>query len=127
MFGSRNGSFEGSVVGGCVEPPGTLPAGGVGLGAAPGVVVCGMVDGGALGLVCCVPGGAGGFVVGFVTPGITGCPGGREGSFGAGVGRGVEVGTCAQAALTPANTTDARTTGLINFVDIELNIERRAP
>jgi hypothetical protein len=86
-----------------------------------------MVDGGAVGLVCCVPGGAEGFVAGVVTPGITGCPGGRDGSFGTGVGRGVCVGACAFEALTPANTKDARTTGLINLVDIELNIERRAP
>ena len=86
-----------------------------------------MVDGGALGLVCCVPGGAAGFVAGVVVPGSTGCPGGRAGSLGAGVGIGVDCGTCAQAAFTPANMTDARTTGLINLVDIELNIERRAP
>jgi len=62
-----------------------------------------------------------------VTPGITGCPGGRDGSLGAGVGRGVWVGVCAHAAFTPANMTDARTTDLINLVDIEFNIERRAP
>lgn len=86
-----------------------------------------MLDGGAVGLCCCVPGAAAGFVAGVVTPGITGCPGGLEGSLGAGVGRGVCCGVCAQVGFTPANTTDARTTGLINFVDIELNIERRAP
>jgi len=121
MFGSRKGSVDE----GWVEPPGTLPAGGVGIGVAAGVT--GTVDGGAVGLCCCVPGGAAGFVDGVVVPGITGCPGGLDGSLGAGVGRGVVCGTCAHAAFTPANTTDARTTGLINLVDIELNIERRAP
>ena len=128
MFGSRNGSFEGEgSPDGWVEPPGTLPACGVGDGAAVGVCGRPAVPGGAAGLTCCVPGGAAGFCVGDVTPGIGSCPGGLEGSLGAGVGRGVCCGVCAHAAFTPANITDARSTGLINLVDIELNIERRAP
>lgn len=62
MFGSRKGSVD---VDGCVEPPGTLPAGGVGAG-----VCAGIVAGGAVGFVGCVPGGAAGFCVGVVVPGI---------------------------------------------------------
>src|SRR6476661_2898682 len=100
MFGSRNGSF---VVEGSVEPPGRAPACGVGDGTAVGV--WGRTT---------VPGGV-------VVPGIGSCPGGRVGSPGAGVGRGVDCGVCASAALAPANTMDARTSGLIKLVDIKLN------
>src|SRR6185369_16400952 len=124
MFGSRKGSF---VVERSVEPPGTLPACGVGDGTTIGVCGRTIVPGGAVGLVCCVPGGAAGFCTGDGTPGIGSCPGGRDGSPGAGVGRGVDVGTCASAAFAPATRIDARTTGLINLVDINLNIRRRAP
>jgi hypothetical protein len=46
ITGSRNGSF---VPLGVVDPPGTLPAGGVGNGVACGVVV---LPGGAVGLCC---------------------------------------------------------------------------
>jgi len=115
MFGSRKGSplVDGSVEG-VVDPPGTLPAGGVGDGTAVGVCGRTIVPGGWDGLVCCVPGGADGFCVGVVVPGIGSCPGGLVGSPGAGVGRGVCCGVCAHAAFTPANTRDARTTGLIN-------------
>ncbi len=109
---------------GTVDPPGTLPAGGVGKGVACGVTGA---PGTALGLVCCVPGGAVGFWDGVVVPGMFGCPGGLVGSLGAGVGRGVDVGTCARAAFAPAKTKHARTTGLTNLCDIKLNIRRRAP
>src|SRR5215213_2605167 len=121
ITGSRKGSF---VPLGAVDPPGTLPAGGVGDGVCAGRVV---TPGGRVGLVCCVPGGAVGFWVGVVVPGIGSCPGGRVGSPGAGVGRGVCCGVCASAAFAPAKTIDARTTGLTNLVDIKLNIRRRAP
>src|SRR5215813_7813153 len=124
MFGSRKGSFE---VEGSVEPPGTLPAGGVGDGTTVGVWGRTIVPGGAVGLVCCVPGGAEGFCAGVVVPGIGSCPGGLVGSPGAGVGRGVDCGVCAHAACTPANTSVARTTDLINCVNIKLDIEQRAP
>jgi hypothetical protein len=93
---------------GSVDPPGTVPAGGVANGVACGVTV---LPGGAVGLVCCVPGGALGFCAGVVVPGIGSVPGGLVGSFGAGVGRGVEVGTWATAALAPTTTIHARTAG----------------
>src|SRR6185369_5407199 len=124
MFGSRKGSF---VVERSVEPPGTLPACGVGDGTTIGVCGRTIVPGGCVGLVCCVPGGAAGFCTGEGTPGIGSCPGGLVGSPGAGVGCGVCCGVCAHALFTPANTTDASTTGVINLVTIELDIEPRAP
>src|SRR5262245_38574622 len=102
MTGSRIGSFAPL---GTVDPPGTLPAGGVANGVACGVTP---PPGGAVGLVCCVPGGAVGFCAGVVVPGIVGCPGGLVGSLGAGVGRGVDCGVCARAAFAPANTMHAR-------------------
>src|ERR1700752_624513 len=115
ITGSPNGS---------PDPPGTLPAGGVGNGVACGVT---LLPGGAVGLVCCVPGGAVGFCVGDVVPGIGSVPGGLVGSPGAVVGRGVERGTCASAAFTPANMVHARTAGLSKLRHIRLNIRRRAP
>ena len=86
-----------------------------------------VLPGGVVGLVCWVPGGALGFCAGVVVPGIGSVPGGRVGSPGAGVGRGVERGTCATAAFVPANTMHARTAGLSKLRDIKLNIRRRAP
>src|ERR1043165_5758025 len=122
ITGSRNGSD------GTLEPPGTVPAGGVANGVACGVAI---PPGGAVGLVCCVPGGADGFCAGVVVPGIGSVPGGLVGSLGAGVGRGVERGTCATAAFTPANTMHARTAwrtkSRAKLRDIRLNIRRRAP
>src|ERR1041385_4415691 len=115
MFGSRIGSVDGSVDG-CVDPPGTLPAAGVGDGLTAGVCGRTTVPGGWVGFVCCVPGGADGFCAGVVVPGIGSCPGGRVVRPSGDIGRGVDVGTCASAAPVPANTTDARTTGLINLV-----------
>src|SRR6185369_5796560 len=109
---------------GSVDPPGTVPAGCVGNGVACGVTV---LPGGVVGLVCCVPGGALGFCAGVVVPGIGSVPGGLDGSPGAGVGRGVERGTCATAVFIPANTMHARTAGLNKLRDIRLNIRRRAP
>src|SRR5215216_5023725 len=106
MFGSRKGSFVPlGVPLGWVEPPGTVPAGCVGGGVAVGVAGT-VVPGGRVGLICCVPGGAAGFCDGVVVPGIGSCPGGRVGSPGAGVGRGVggvDCGVCASAAFVPAN------------------------
>src|SRR5215510_16062946 len=122
MLGSRNGSFAPL---GTVDPPGTLPVGGVANGVACGVTT---PPGGAVGLVGCVAGGAVGFVVcGAGTPGIDGCPGGLVGSLGAGVGRGVDCGVCARAAFAPAKTMHARTAGLTRLRNITLNIRRRAP
>jgi len=69
MFGSRNGSVEGEGEG-SVEPPGTLPAGGVGAGVAVGVWGRTTVPGGWVEGSCCVPGGADGFCAGVVVPGI---------------------------------------------------------
>jgi len=120
MFGSRIGS---PVPLGAVDPPGTLPAGGVGNGVACGVTT---LPGTAVGLVCCVPGGAVG-LIGCPVPGIGSVPGGLVGSPGAGVGRGVACGVCATAALAPANRMHARIAGLTKLRDIKLNIRRRAP
>ena len=53
--------------------------------------------------------------------------GGLVGSPGAGVGRGVDCGTCASAALVPLNKTHARTAGLTKVRDMKLDIEQRAP
>src|SRR2546423_13759169 len=125
MIGSRKGS---------VDPPGTGPgtAPGTAPGAAPGNgvgdgVCAGIVPGGAVGFVGCVPGGAAGFCVGVVVPGIGSCPGGLVGLPGTGVGRGVDCGVCASAALLPANTMHDSTTDLTKVRDIKLNIRRRAP
>jgi len=122
MFGSRNGS---PVPLGILDPPGTLPAGGVGNGVAWGVTT---LPGTAVGLVCCVPvpGGAVG-LVGCPVPGIGSVPGGLVGSPGAGVGRGVDCGVCAGEAFAPAKTMHARMADLIKLRDIKLNIRRRAP
>src|SRR6185369_7177444 len=109
MTGSRTGS---------VDPPGTVPAGGVANG-----VACGVASrpGTAVGLVCCVPGAAvGGFCAGFGCPGMIGTPGGAVGSPGAGVGRGVDRGTCASAAFSPPNKINARTAGVTKLRDTNL-------
>ena len=84
-----------------------------------------MVPGGTPGLVCGTPGGALGFVG--CVPGIGSCPGGLVGSPGGGLGRGVDCGVCASAALVPAKTMHDRTADLTKVRDIKLNIERRAP
>src|SRR5687768_851662 len=113
ITGSRKGSCGAVGTGSPVE--------GVGAG------VCAGIDpGGAAGFVCGAPGGAAGFGVG-VVPGIGCCPGGLLGSPAGGVGRGVDCGTCASAALVPLNRMHARTAGLSKVRDIELNIRRRAP
>jgi len=62
-----------------------------------------------------------------VVPGISGCPGGLVGSLGAGVGRGVDCGVCANAAFAPVNTMHAKIIGLTRLRDIKFNIRRRAP
>ena len=72
-----------------------------------------------------MPGGACGLVG--VVPGMGSCPGGRVGSPGAGLGLGVDVGTCENAALVPANKTLDRITALTKVRDIRVNIRRKAP
>jgi len=66
-------------------------------------------------------------VVGVVVPGMGSCPGGAVGLPGAGVGRGVDCGVCANAALVPADTMHDSTNDFSKVRDIELNIRRRAP
>jgi hypothetical protein len=83
--------------------------------------------GGVLGSVCGAPGGACGFWVGDVVPGMGSCPGGLVGSPGAGDGLGVACGVCAVAAPVPANTMHASTAGLIRVRDMKLSIRQRAP
>src|SRR5687768_3956687 len=100
-------------MGSCVSPPGTVPAGCCGTGVAPGT---GVVPGAVVGLVRTGPGGAVG-VCGTGFPGIGVCPGGRVGSPCGGVGRGVDCGVCATAAVVPAKTTLARTRVLTKVRD----------
>ena len=92
---------------------------------AGGCVWPGVVPGGVVGFVGVVPGGAVG--LDGVAPGIGSCPGGRVGSPGGGLGRGVDAGTCASAALVPANKILDRITALTKVRDIRVSIRRKAP